>query len=302
LAGTPSDSYSAYQSDWNVDTFDYVPNRFSGSNPSKLKLDFTKTQILVIQAQWLGVGRVVVGFDVDGVIYPAHIFYNANRLVLPYTQSFNLPVRMEARNVGGNIVSRTGYFDASNGVFLETTSTAEGGTVNFVCCSVQSEGGVAVRGFAKTTSNGTVTTAVTTRRPILSIRNAATYNSLVNRAHIELAELNMIASSNSAFWEIVYGGTLTGGTWPAVGSNSIAEVNLGATAISGGVVIASGFVPAGAGSARLTSSASPDIRAPLVISKIDGLAITQPAISVVCTSLSGTSNVSAALNWYEQTI
>ena len=111
-SGIPVDNIIERDS-WNVDKFD-------GLGPSGVTLDFTKTQILVIQAQWLGVGRVIVGFDVDGNIYPAHAFKNANIQVVPYTQTFNLPVRLETRNAAGSIISRVGYFDADNGVFLET--------------------------------------------------------------------------------------------------------------------------------------------------------------------------------------
>jgi len=294
-SGSVSDANQVDQADWNVDTFD-------GLGPSGVTLDFTKTQILVIQAQWLGVGRVVVGFNVDGVIYPAHAFNNANRLAVPYTQSFNLPVRLESQNVAGDIVSRIGYFDSANGVFLETSAPASGGTISFICCTVQSEGGVAIRGFGKSAGNGVTQIGVTTRRPICSIRNAAVLNGVTNRAHIELSDLTFLCNSNASYWELVYGGTLTGGTWAAVGSSSSAEKNIGATAISGGVVIATGYVNEGSGAVKVITGVSPDIRLPLAISKIDGLAITQPALSVVCTSMNATSSIAAAMNWFEQTI
>lgn len=292
-SGASSDTRSANQSDWNVDKFD-------GLGPSKVTLDFTKTQILVIQAQWLGVGRVVVGFDVDGVIYPAHVFNNANTLAVPYTQTFNLPVRIEASNDSGDVVVRAGYFDASNGVFLETSVEASGGSAQFVCCTVQSEGGVAIRGFPRSAGNGITSIAVTTRRPILSIRNAASFNSLTNRAHIELSEISLTASTNAAFWELVYGGTLTGSSFASVGSGSSAERDVSATAIVNGITLASGYVPAGTGSSRLISGAQPDIRIPLVQSKIDALTATRPALSLVVTSMSGTSNVAANFDWFEQ--
>ncbi len=282
------------QLSWNIDTF-------NGIGPSGITLDFTKTQILVIQAQWLGVGRVVVGFDVDGVIYPAHVFKHANRLSLPYTQSFNLPVRMEARNLSGSTISRVGYFDSENGVYLETDSETSGGTVYLVCCSVQSEGGSVVKGFPFSASNGITAKSVTTRRPILSIRNAATLGSITNRSHIELYEIALSASTNAAFWEIVQGGNLTGASWAAVNANSSAERDIAASAISGGIVLASGFATAGTGVLRNLTTFSPDIRNPLTISKIDALTETQVPISLVCTSFTGTSSVTGAMNWYEQT-
>jgi hypothetical protein len=148
---------SVTQANWNIDKFD-------GTGPSGITLDLTKTQILFITAQWLGVGRVIMGFDIDGILYPAHAFVHANSLTVPYTQTFNLPVRMEIRNTGAaESKARVGYFDYQNGFYLETTRAVAGGTVNFVCTSVQSEGGQSARGFPRTTTTGVATVAVTTR-------------------------------------------------------------------------------------------------------------------------------------------
>ena len=169
---------SVAQASWNIDKFD-------GTGVSGITLDFTKTQILVIDAQWLGVGRVRVGFDVNGVIYPAHQFLNANSLTVRYTQTFNLPVRFEVRNTGASTcVTRVGYFDSANGIYLETSRSTAGGTAYFGCCSGQSEGNDDLAAFPRASGRGTSTVAVTTRRPIASIRPKATFNSRTMRGHI----------------------------------------------------------------------------------------------------------------------
>ena len=77
-SGSVSDSNQVEKADWNIDPLD-------GTGPSGKTLDLTKTQILFIQAQCLGVGRVVVGFDIDGILVPVHQFLNANSLTVPYT-------------------------------------------------------------------------------------------------------------------------------------------------------------------------------------------------------------------------
>lgn len=200
------------QSSWNIDKFD-------GTGPSGVTLDLTKTQILFITAQWLGVGRVIMGFDINGRLMPAHQFLHANNESYPYTQSFNLPVRMEVRTSGSTTIARSGYFDVNNGFFLECTKATAGGTINFVCCSIQSEGSVDIRGYPQTASNGITTIGVTTRRPVLSIRPRATYQGLTNRGHIELADFDVTAATNNAFYEIVIGGTLTGASWKTVGTS-----------------------------------------------------------------------------------
>jgi hypothetical protein len=286
---------SVAQASWNIDKMD-------GTGVSGINIDFTKTQILFISAQWLGVGRVIVGFDVDGVLAPAHEFLNANSLTLPYTQSFNLPVRFEAQTVTTTTVASVGYFDNANGIFLKTVTPVAGGTINFVCCSVQTEAGEELRGFPISASNGVTTIGVTTRRPILSIRPKATYNSLTNRAHIDLEEIAVTAQTNAAYWELVIGGTLTGASFASVGAGSIAESDVAATAITGGVSIIKGFVVAGSGSSKGSSTGKLDLRGSLTISQINALAVTQPIVSLVCTSFSGTSNLSGAFNWHEQVI
>lgn len=336
------------QSSWNIDKFD-------GTGVSGITIDFTKTQILFIGAQWLGVGRVIVGFDVDGVLYPAHEFLNANSLTVPYTQVFNLPVRCEIRNTGAaESKARVGYFDHANGIYLETTRAVAGGTINFCCCSVQSEGGNEVRGFPQSQNPGITSIGVTTRRPVFSVRPSATFSGLVNRAHIEMAEYWLSAGTNASIYEVVIGGTLTGASWLAVGNsvtagsfiagvrykiltvgttnftlvgasantvgvsfvatgvgvgtgtatpeNSCAEYDISATAIVGGVTIVVGEVLSGTGSTRLQTGGDVDIRSPLVLSQIDALAATQTNISIVCTSVTGTSNIRAGMSWHEQLI
>ncbi len=286
---------SVAQSSWNIDKFD-------GTGPSGITLDFTKTQILAIQAQWLGVGRVIIGFDVNGVLYPAHQFLNSNVLDVPYTQTFNLPVRFEARCSGTTNMSRAGYFDAYNGSFLQGTSATAGGTINFVCASVQSEGGEEMRGFPLCISNGTTAISVTTRRSVLSIRPKATYNSRTNRAHIELADYIISAQTNGSFYEIVVGGTLGGvPSWTSVGANSVVEYDVSGTTVTGGQTIVNGYVLAGTGIARGESSGAIDIRNPFVLRQVDSLTANQDVLSIVCTSLTGTSSVLAAINWHEQT-
>lgn len=261
------------QADWNMDKLD-------GTGPSGITLDLTKTNILFIQAQWLGVGQVIVGFDIDGVLVAAHAFKNANSLTVPYTQTFNLPVRLELRNTG----------------------TSTGATINFVCCSVQSEGGAEIRGFPFATPPTIATKAVTTRRPVLSIRPKATYNGRTNRAQLKDLEFLIRATTNDSMYELVVGGVLTGAAWTSAGASSVAEYDTSATVITGGVTTLSGFVVSGAGSIAGTTVRGSDLRNPLVLSQIDALTATQTTVSLVCTAFTGTSNITTVANWHEQVI
>ncbi len=61
------------RADWNVD-------RLDGTGDSGISIDWTQSQILIIDLEWLGTGRVRVGFVVNGLIFYAHAFMNANRV------------------------------------------------------------------------------------------------------------------------------------------------------------------------------------------------------------------------------
>lgn len=91
-SGSPVDT-KIEQPDWNIDPLD-------GTGPSGITLDLTKTQILVIDFQWLGVGRVRTGFDIDGVIVPVHQFLHANVLTEAYMKTPKLPVRYRIKAAG----------------------------------------------------------------------------------------------------------------------------------------------------------------------------------------------------------
>lgn len=296
-SGSVNETASIPQSSWNVDTFGA-----GTKNPSGITIDFTKVQILVIDAQMLYAGRVRVGFDIDGILYWAHYFKIANNQSVPTMQTYNLPVRAEGRTGASTTVFRFGRFDANNGIYLQTSRTSLGGTANFLCCSVQNNGEEELRGFPRAAPASTTTIGVTTRRPVLSIRPKATYNSRTNRGHIDQLEFLIRATTNDSLCEIVVGGTLTGAAFTSVAANSIAEYDVSATAISGGTTLKQFNAISGAGSSAVSSGADTDTRSPLVLSQIDALAATQTTITLVCTSYSGTSNVASGANWHEQVV
>jgi len=88
---TPSQNIT--RANWNVDKLD-------GTGPSGVILDISKTQIIVIDFEWLGVGRVRMGFVIDGKIYYCHYFNNANNNTNVYLRMPNLPIRYEIRQTG----------------------------------------------------------------------------------------------------------------------------------------------------------------------------------------------------------
>lgn len=158
------------QTSWNVDEFD-------GLGPSGVTLDWTKAQILVIDYEWLGVGRARVGFDVDGRIYYAHYFNHANSVTEPYNRQPSLPARWELRNVN-NVPSPS--------------------SMRAICYSVYSEGGPDGTGFLNSASNNTTGVSISgstgDSKGILAVRLKNTVNGVPVKALARIKEWEIVTT------------------------------------------------------------------------------------------------------------
>lgn len=267
VSGSPVDN-AVNQSSWNIDTLD-------GNGESGITLDMSKTHIFVIDLQWLGVGRVRFGFVINGDLIYCHEVLNANSLTNVYMTTANLPLRYEIENTAG------------------TASTTD---MIQICGAVMSEGGYDDEyGITHSASNGITSIGVTTRRPILSIRPSTTFNSITNRGHVQPLDYGLYATTNAAFIELVVNGSLTGAAFGSAGSNSIVDYDVTASAISGGDIIDSSFIAASASTKESVTNA---IKNKLILAN-DYAGTTTDILTVVATSFSGTSNLSASLTWKE---
>ena len=220
-SGTVTETKVA-QSTWNVDKFDGTGYSSQNGGEHSGGIDVSKTNILWMDVEWLGVGDVRCGFIIDGKMVTAHIFHNDNKNTLPYMTTASLPLRYEIKNTG------------------VTTSNS---TMKQICSTVISEGGYELIG-----SQQAVQTPVDT--PI-DLTTAGTYYNLIsirlksNRldAIAILTALSLLAITNNSYynWQIRAGGTTTGGTWISAGDNSAVEYKIDAATITGGRILASGF-------------------------------------------------------------
>jgi hypothetical protein len=272
VTGTPVDNVVS-KSSWNVDKFD-------GNGVSGKTLDLTKTNILFIQLQFLGVGRVQVGFVIDGVPYVAHQFLNAGVLSTVYMSSGCLPVRGEVRNTG----------------------TAGGTLTMDMFCTSVSSGGLGQELINRSISNGiTAITTGTTLVPIISIRAATLLGgtsgggSITNRGHIEPTDINLLVSSGTHEYRVLRNATLTGASWTAVGAESIADYDVSSTAISGGTLIDCGYIAA---SASARGSIGVDFNVNPVV--YTGLNSSQDILTIAARTTSGAGTALGAFSWNEQ--
>ena len=176
--------------------------------------------------EWLGVGRVRVGFVIDGIPYYAHQFLHANIIESVYMTTANLPVRYHA--IGG-------------------ASLASGKTLTAICSSVQSEGGFEYStGIHFSASNEATTRSVTNAGylPLVAIRPKLTLNGVAVRGRIIPENLSIYTATQTIHAEVIFGGAVTGGSWVSRGVDSIVEYNITGTAVSGGFDVTSGYVPA----------------------------------------------------------
>jgi hypothetical protein len=271
-SGTPSDTNALTQANWNIDPLD-------GTGPSGITLDLSKINILVIGFQALYAGKVYFGFDIDGEIVWAASFAHANEIGSPYIANATLPVRCEIAN---------------------SAAAAGSSTLIYVCSSVNASGGSDdEKGYPFTCNTGTSAISVSTRRPVLSVRPALTFNSVKNHVKFVLESITVYAQSTPVLFEIVYDGTLTGESLVAVDSTfSAFKYDKTATAISGGRILYSDYVPSNDVKQPNTKSYQ-KLKIDLSINMGATLDTETDLITIVCTGIGGTSSVFAAFNWKE---
>lgn len=261
------------QSQWNLDKFD-------GTGPSGGTLDPTKCFILVIDLQFLGMGRVRIGFDFNGVIFYAHEFLNANVLTVPYMQTATLPIQAE----------------------IVASPLASPATCQFKCTAVISEGGFEF-GFGRDfAAEGTVT-AGAGRTHILSVRPTLTFNGLTTRGVFIPTSIEVLSGSNPVLAELVIGVNfgVTPPTWADVNTTySFTQAGTGGTFVdlNAGIVIAKWYVGSGAGNTRQASSTQFAVQYPITLNRA-GAVRPLGTLSLLLTALSGTSACNASFNWLE---
>jgi len=110
------------QSNWNIDRFDGSSSSF---NPSGILADWTKCHLLALDYQWMGVGRVRMGFYVNGTLYYAHYFNHSNSTTETYTTQPSLPIRWEISN-NGAVTSNSQLMIMSGAVYCENFDKESG--------------------------------------------------------------------------------------------------------------------------------------------------------------------------------
>jgi hypothetical protein len=265
------------QADWNGDKLD-------GTGQSGITLDITKSQILWMDIEWLGLGTVRVGFVIDGKFITCHSFHHANLITSTYITTASLPLRYEIRNVG-------------------TPNPSTPSTLKQVCSTVISEGGYQLAGAQQAigtpvASPRTLTTQ-STYYPIISLRLKASPDRLDAIVILTAASILPLSTANNPNhnWQIVATGTTTGGTWTSAGTESAVEYNITGTSFSGGRILASGFL----GTSNQSSAGVDILKEALFKSQLErnGITGTPFELTLVVAASANNASVLASLDWEE---
>lgn len=266
-SGTPSDTRTVNQADWNGDKLD-------GTGASGITLDPTKAQILWMDFEWLGVGSVRCGFIIDGQYIVCHTFNNANDIDKVYMTTAILPIRYEIENTG---------------------VTASSSTLTQICSTVISEGGYDQKSSLTWARRATVLTGVTTTFvPIVSIRLKST-----NLGAVVLPSIfHAIPIGSTLDYELalIKNPTLTGASFT---SNSLnVEFDVTATALSGGTVVDLNYT---AGANQGSGTATGDVE----YNFDNQLGVSTAGVSDIFTlaarTISGTDDIIGSLSYYDLT-
>lgn len=157
------------QTDWNMDKF--------------LDIDFSKGQTIAIEHDWMGVGRVRVGFMRNGELVFAHQFIYTNSIDTTFINQPSLPVRWE---------------------LLNANSTSTASTFKAICGSVYAEGTDIELGFRRSISTGLqpVTINSNVGKGILAFRLKNTVSGYTNRSSARIKAYN-ITTTNDILYRIV---------------------------------------------------------------------------------------------------
>lgn len=211
---------SAAQPEWNLD-------RLDGTGRSGLSINLSSAQLLVIDYEWLGVGRIRCGFNIAGKTIYAHEFIHTNGLLAPYMTSGNQPIRYEIRQTGSG-----------------------SGFLNHICSSVMSEGGEEYIGTSLTADltgvNG-VNLITASYRPLLAVR----LNPDSHDLSVVLKTLNILNTGTAtAMYKVIMNPTITNGSLNFVNlaSNPNVQSAQGSSTLglSGGYELTTGYAFKGA--------------------------------------------------------
>lgn len=216
-----------------VDNKTTIPTTFTDGTV----IDWAKTQILVIDFEWLGVGRVRFGLVKDGMIDYLHSEDGSNTLTLAYMSTPNLPLRYSIDNDGNGAASQLCH--------ICSTVITEGGTTELGILFHQSTAGTQI----DMDTEGTI-------YAIVGFRLKSTH--LGATIKIVKAAVTLQSAGDDIEWILIHDPTI-GGTpsWQNKANSALQYFIGGATnTITGGAHMNADYVSTGSGQSGASPSTS----------------------------------------------
>lgn len=201
------------QANWNIDKLD-------GTGESGYTVNWDKSQIILIDFEWLGVGRVRWSLVIDGQIIQFHETDNANNIDGVYMLSPNHPLRWEIRQTG-----------TGSGVF------------NTICSTVGTEGSINRLGVERSVNTDSVSisaTSTSNKYAVIGIRLDPNNKERV----IDVLRFTLLGlSTTNYYWELQLGAELDSPiTWVNADDSFVQHfIGSGETVTTDGIVLDSGF-------------------------------------------------------------
>lgn len=243
VTGTPVDN-TVVQSSWNIDKMD-------GTGPSGITVDWTKAQLFYIDFGWFGIQRARMGLEIGGVVHLVHEFLSGNILDKVFMSNPNLPLRYQ----------------------MITTGSSPASTFEAICQSVISEGGREDNGILRYSSTDGTTVNANSAGVIYAI-HALRLKTTHLEASVRIEGLSIVNGSNADFeWLLILNPTVAVAVTFADQDNSALQAangnagNPSTSTVTGGVVLAGGYVVASGSSGDVTIGIS---NARLLGAAIDG--------------------------------
>jgi hypothetical protein len=187
------------QTEWNGVRMNGTRGRY---NQSGVLVDWTKAQILAIDYQWLGVGKVRFSLVYGDETIVAHTFYHSNTTTEVYTNQPSLPCRWDIRN---------------------TTGTASTSDLMVICAAVYCEGSDSETGFSRSVSTGNNVVTLTTSNSsnghgILAVKLKDVLESKPNHALARLKNFTILSNQDIRYRVVILPGqvSLNTVTWQDV--------------------------------------------------------------------------------------
>lgn len=294
ISGTPTDLETVAQASWE--------NLTEASD-----VDWADSHILMMDFQSLKVGSIRFWLVQNGAPVLLTQINNDNTRDSGYWQLASLPAYWRIYNTASATVMEMGYGDENNAIGLRYTlaSADATATMKAICCTVKSEGGLDLdnlEGLIRAADMGVTEKNVsTTLIPLISIKLRETFNSLPN--------LGLVAPKGFSFQTsdkvrvvVLEDASLTNDSFADVDTdNSIVQVDTAATAVSGGKVLYSDYIPAestGPSAARSTNAAGGLIGKTVLWDRQDDNLNGILTIAAVATTATATDCL-AGLRWEE---